>query len=177
MINFIATDEPPEAVRLMVKVYACLLLAGFALVPAYLIGYLYFFQDPTLLFENHLFHIFAITAATLAGLFVTYVTWRCYQSSGEPLLRWMTLGFLGFVVIYALHGAFTGLAHHNIWLFLLYGPASRLVMSILLLIGMLSYHSPPDAADQRIKARPWLTWIGLFLLVDVAVAYLSLIHI
>jgi len=173
MSNLIATDESPEAVRLMVKVYACLLLAGFALVPAYLIGYLYFFQDPTLLFENHLFHIFAITAATLAGLFVTYVTWRCYQSSGEPLLRWMTLGFLGFVVIYALHGAFTGLAHHNIWLFLLYGPASRLVMSILLLIGMLSYHRSPDAADQRMKARPWLTWIGLFLVVDVAVAYVA----
>ncbi|MFL8991287.1 diguanylate cyclase [Pseudomonas sp. QLc11A] len=173
MSNFIATDEPPEAVRLMVKVYACLLLAGFALVPACLIGYLYFFQDSTLLFENHLFHIIAITAATLAGLFVTYVTWRCYQSSGEPLLRWMTLGFLGFVVIYALHGAFTGLAHHNIWLFLLYGPASRLVMSVLLLVAMLSYHRPPDAADQRMTARPWLIWIGLFLLVDVAVAYVA----
>ncbi|MGZ9738400.1 GGDEF domain-containing protein [Pseudomonas sp. GNP012] len=173
MSNFIATDEPPEAVRLMVKVYACLLLAGFALVPAYLIGYLHYFQDSTLLFENHLFHIIAITAATLAGLFVTYVTWRCYQSSGEPLLRWMTLGFLGFVVIYALHGAFTGLAHHNIWLFLLYGPASRLVMSVLLLVAMLSYHRPPDAADQRMTARPWLTWIGLFLLVDVAVAYVA----
>jgi diguanylate cyclase (GGDEF)-like protein len=150
-----------------------LLLAGFAFVPAYLIGYLYFFQDPTLIFENHLFHIIAITAATLEGLFVTYVTWRCYQSSGDPLLRWMTLGFLGFVLIYALHGAFTGLAHHNIWLFLLYGPASRLVMSILLLVGMLSYHRPPDAADQRTKARPWLIWIGLFLLVDVAVAYVA----
>ncbi|QVW25841.1 GGDEF domain-containing protein [Pseudomonas hormoni] len=173
MSNLIATGEPPEAVRLMVKVYAYLLLAGFAFVPAYLIGYLYFFQDPTLIFENHLFHIFAITAATLAGLFVTYVTWRCYQSSGDPLLRWMTLGFLGFVVIYALHGAFTGLAHHNIWLFLLYGPASRLVMSVLLLVGMLSYHRPPDAADQRMKARQWLTWIGLFLLVDVAVAYVA----
>jgi diguanylate cyclase (GGDEF)-like protein len=173
MSNLIATGEPPEAVRLIVKIYAYLLLAGFALVPAYLIGYLYFFQDPSLTFENHLFHIVAITTATLAGLFVTYVTWRCYQSSGDPLLRWMTLGFLGFVLIYALHGAFTGLAHHNIWLFLLYGPASRLVMSILLLVGMLSYHRPPDVADQRMKARPWLTWIGLFLLVDVAVAYVA----
>ncbi|MHC8362410.1 sensor domain-containing diguanylate cyclase [Pseudomonas sp. LS2P72] len=173
MSNLIASGEPPEAVRLMVKVYAYLLLAGFAFVPAYLIGYLYVFQDPTLIFENHLFHIFAITAATLAGLFVTYVTWRCYQSSGDPLLRWMTLGFLGFVLIYALHGAFTGQAHHNIWLFLLYGPASRLVMSILLLVGMLSYHRPPDAADQRNKVRPWLIWIGLFLLVDVVVAYVA----
>jgi diguanylate cyclase (GGDEF)-like protein len=173
MSNLIATDEPPEAVRLMIRVYAYLLLAGFAFVPAYLIGYLYFFQDPTLLFENHLFHIIAITTATLAGLFVTYVTWRCYQSSGDPLLRWMTLGLLGFVLIYALHGAFTGQAHHNIWLFLLYGPASRLVMSILLLVAMLSYHRPPDTADQRLKARPWLSWIGLFLLVDVAVAYVA----
>lgn len=173
MSNLIATGEPPEAVRLMVKIYAYLLLVGFAFVPAYLIGYLYFFQDPSLIFENHLIHIIAITTATLAGLFVTYVTWRCYQSSGDPLLRWMTLGFLGFVLIYALHGVFTGQAHHNIWLFLLYGPASRLVMSILLLVGMLSYHRPPDVADQRMKARPWLTWIGLFLLVDVAVAYVA----
>ncbi|MFJ2362426.1 GGDEF domain-containing protein [Pseudomonas sp. NPDC087697] len=173
MSNFIATGEPPEAVRLIIKVYASLLLAGFAFIPAYLIGYLFFFQDPTLIFEDHAFHIIAITAATLEGLFVTYVTWRCYQSSGEPLLRWMTLGFLGFVLIYALHGAFTGLAHHNIWLFLLYGPASRLVMAILLLVGMLSYHRPPDAADQRMKPRPWLTWIGLFLLVDLAVAYIA----
>lgn len=173
MNNITAAGEPPEAVRLIVKVYACLLLAGFAFGPAYLIGYLFFFQDPTLLFENHAFHIIAITAATLEGLFVTYVTWCCYQSSGEPLLRWMTLGFLGFVLIYALHGAFTGLAHHNIWLFLLYGPASRLVMAVLLLVGMLSYHRPPDAPDQRTKLRPWLTWIGLFLLVDLAVAYVA----
>ncbi|RON09738.1 GGDEF domain-containing protein [Pseudomonas brassicacearum] len=173
MSNIIATGEPPEAIRLIIKVYASLLLAGFAFIPAYLIGYLFFFQDPTLIFENHAFHIIAITAATLEGLFVTYVTWRCYQSSGEPLLRWMTLGFLGFVLIYALHGAFTGLAHHNLWLFLLYGPASRLVMAILLLVGILSYHRPPDAADQRMKPRPWLTWIGLFLLVDLAVAYVA----
>lgn len=173
MSNNIASSESPEAVRLIVKVYASLLLAGFAFIPAYLIGYLFFFQDPTLIFENHAFHIIAITAATLEGLFVTYVTWRCYQSSGEPLLRWMTLGFVGFVLIYALHGAFTGLAHHNIWLFLLYGPASRLVMAILLSVGILSYHRPPDAADQRMKSRPWLTWIGLFLLVDLAVAYIA----
>jgi len=173
MSNFIVTGERPEAIHLIIKFYACLLLAGFAFVPAYLIGYLYFFQDPTLLFENHTFHIIAITAATLEGLFVTYVTWCCYQSSGDPLLRWMTLGFLGFVMIYALHGAFTGLAHSNMWLFLLYGPASRLVMAILLLVGMLSYHQSPDAADQRTELHPWLIWIGLFLLADLAVAYVA----
>jgi diguanylate cyclase (GGDEF)-like protein len=173
MSAVIVADEPPRAVRLATKIYARLLLVGFALIPAYLIAYVFFFQDPALKFENHTFHEIAIAAATLAGLFVTYVTWRCYRSSGEPLLRWMTLGFLGFVLIYALHGAFTGLAHHNIWLFLLYGPASRLVMAILLLVGLLSYHRPPDAVDRRIKPRPWLTWIGLFVLVDLAVAYVA----
>src|SRR5260370_11484128 len=173
MSAVIVADEPPRAIRLVTTVYARLLLAGFALVPAYLIAYLYFFQDPALKFENHAFHEMAIAAATLEGLFVTYVTWRCYLSSGEPLLRWMTLGFLGFVLVYTLHGAFTGLAHHNIWLFLLYGPASRLVMAILLLVALLSYDRPPDAADRRMKPRAWLTWIGLFLLVDLAVAYVA----
>jgi diguanylate cyclase (GGDEF)-like protein len=173
MSAVIAAAEPHRPIQFITTVYARLLLAGFALVPAYLIAYLYFFQDPTLTFENHAFHKMAIAAATLEGLFVTYVTWCCYRSSGEPLLRWMTLGFLGFVLVYALHGAFTGLAHHNMWLFLLYGPASRLVMAVLLFVALLSYDRPPDAVDRRMKPRAWMTWIGLFLLVDLAVAYVA----
>jgi two-component system, cell cycle response regulator len=169
----VIADEPPAAVRFITKIYARALLAGFALVPAYLIAYLYFFQDPSLRFEDHGFHEVAIAAATLEGLFVTYVTWRCYLSSGEPLLRWLTLGFFGFVLVYALHGAFTGLAHHDIWLFLLYGPASRLLMSVLLLAGLLSYHRPPDDTGRRSDARSWSKWIAFFLLVDVAVAAIA----
>ena len=172
MSTNIAVYEP-TALRLVTQAYASLLLIGFALMPAQFIAYLYFFQDPTLRFEDHLFHEIAIGVATLEGLFVTYVTWRCYQSSGEPLLRWLTLGFLGFVLVYALHGVFTWMAHHNIWLFLLYGPASRLVMSILLLVGLLSYNRPPDDVEKRSNARPWQMWVGLFLLVDVAVAWVA----
>ncbi|MGB8840207.1 MAG: response regulator [Aliidongia sp.] len=158
------------ATRLVTKIYAGCLLAAFALIPAYLISYLFVFQDPTLIFEDHLFHEIAIAAATLEGLFVTYVTWRCYQSSGEPLLGWLTLGFLGFAIIYTPHGAFTGLAHHNIWLFLLYGPASRLTMAVLLFLGMLSYRRPADEPAKRSSAKLWLAWIALFVLVDLAVA-------
>ena len=142
MSTTISIEEPPRIIGIVTKVYSGLLLIGFALIPAYLIAYLAFFQDPSLKFENHAFHEIAIAAATFEGLFVTYVTWRCYLSSGEPLLRWLTLGFLGFVLVYALHGAFTGMAHHNIWLFLLYGPASRLVMSVLLLVSRASLVSP-----------------------------------
>ncbi|QDQ28229.1 GGDEF domain-containing protein [Chitinimonas arctica] len=162
--------SPTQAIRFVTESYVRMVLAGFALAPASLIAYLFFFQNPALKFEHHAFHIVAIAVATWAGLFVTYVTWRCYRASGEPLLRWMTLGFLGFALIYALHGAFTGFADHNIWLFILYGPASRLVMALLLLVALLSYGSTPDAVDRRTKTRPWLTWIGLFLLVDVVVA-------
>ena len=169
----IAVYEPPAALRIVTQVYAGFLLIAFALLPAQIIAYLYFFQDPTLKFEDHLFHEIAIAVATLEGLFVTYVTWRCYKSSGEPLLRWLTLGFLGFVLIYALHGAFTGMAHHNIWLFLLYGPASRLAMSILLFVGLLSYRRLPDDVEERSNPRTWLMWIALFLAVDLAVAWIA----
>jgi diguanylate cyclase (GGDEF)-like protein len=169
----IAVYEPPVALRLVTQAYASLLLIAFALTPALFIAYLHFYQDPTLKFEDHLFHEIAIAVATLEGLFVAYVTWLCYKSSGEPLLRWLTLGFLGFVLVYAPHGVLTGMAHHNIWLFLLYGPASRLAMSILLFVGLLSYNRPPDDAEKRSNARPWLSWIGLFLMVDVAVACIA----
>src|ERR1700687_4144728 len=169
----IAVYEPPTALQLVTQAYVSLLRIAFALMPALLIAYLYFYQDPTLRFENHLFHEIAIAVATLEGLFVTYVTWRCYQSSGEPLLRWLTLGFLGFVLIYALHGAFTGMAHHNIWLFLLYGPASRLVMSVLVVVGLLSYTQPPDPVSRRVGSRYWLAWVAAFLAVDLLVALLA----
>jgi diguanylate cyclase (GGDEF)-like protein len=173
MSTKIEVYEPPSALGLITQAYASLLLIAFALMPVQFIAYLYFYQDPTLKFENHPFHEIAIAVAALEGLFVSYVTWCCYRSSGEPLLRWMTLGFLGFVLIYSLHGAFTGMAHHNIWLFLLYGPASRLVMSILLFAGLLSYNRQPDAAEKRSNPRAWQMWIGVFLMVDLAVAWIA----
>ena len=173
MSTTLSIEEPRRFIEIVTRVYSGFLLIGFALIPAYLIAYLAFFQNPNLKFEDHAFHEIAIAAATLEGLFVTYVTWRCYLSSGEPLLRWLTLGFLGFVLVYALHGVFTGMAHHNIWLFLLYGPASRLVMSVLLLIGLLSYNCAPDAVERRTNPRPWLTWIIAFVLIDLAVGLLA----
>ncbi|AOK15086.1 diguanylate cyclase [Burkholderia cepacia] len=172
-LHVAANETSGQVVQSITRGYARLLLIGFALVPLYLIAYLYFFQDPSLRFENHAFHELAIAAATLEGVFVTYVCWRCYRLSGEPLLRWLTLGFLGFSVIYALHGLFTGMAHHNIWLFLLYGPASRLTMSILVLVGQLAYSRAADSEATRTDRRVWAAWIALFVLIDVAVAVIA----
>jgi hypothetical protein len=65
-MNIDIREAPPSIWRLL-KVYTQLLLIAFALVPACLIAYLYFAQDPTLKFENHVFHEIAIAAATLEG--------------------------------------------------------------------------------------------------------------
>jgi diguanylate cyclase (GGDEF)-like protein len=165
--------DPPLAVRRVTRWYASFLRVAFALLPAYLIAYLFYFQDPRLVFENHLFHEVAIAAATLEGLFVSYVTWQCYRLSGEPILRWMTLGFTGFVIIYVLHGLFTPLAHHNMWLFLLYGPASRLVMAILLFVALLSYGAKVDPVERRTDRLMWGTWFGVFVVIDLLVAVLA----
>jgi hypothetical protein len=62
-----AAGEPPRVVSAAAKLYAKCLLVAFALLPAYLIGYLWFFSDPRVVFENHVFHEFAIAAATLEG--------------------------------------------------------------------------------------------------------------
>lgn len=166
-------DDTPQSVRRITGWYANFLLAAFALLPAYLIAYLYYFQDPHLLFESHSFHEFAIAAATLEGAFVSYVAWRCYCLSGEPILRWMTLGFTGFVLIYALHGAFTPLADQHMWLFLLYGPASRFVMSVLLFIGLLSYEASADSVERRADRWLWGMWFVAFIVIDLLVAVLA----
>jgi two-component system cell cycle response regulator len=169
--TLIAGYELPSVLRLIMQNYVRLLLVSFALVPALSIAYLYFYQDALLKFENHSFHEIAIAVAILEGLFVSNAAWRCYQSSGEPILRWLTLSFLSFVLIYAPHGAFTGLAHHNIWLFLLYGPASRFAMALLLFVGLLSYRQP--TSYHKAGVRGWLLWIAAFLLADVAVALVA----
>ncbi|MGF6988290.1 hypothetical protein QFZ99_007854 [Paraburkholderia atlantica] len=69
----VQTDKQRSFVRFITRSYAQLVFVAFALVPAYLIGYLYFFQNPGLKFENYPFHEIAITGATFVGLFVAYL--------------------------------------------------------------------------------------------------------
>ncbi|MDW3687716.1 hypothetical protein RA280_39475 [Cupriavidus sp. CV2] len=48
-MNVSATiDEQGAIIRLVTKTYARFLVLIFALVPAYLVAYLFFFQDPAL---------------------------------------------------------------------------------------------------------------------------------
>ena len=92
------------------RTFQALLRLGLALVPFVAITYLQLFQDPTLTFRSHGVHELAIAVSTLLSGFITYVTWVCYRSSGEVFLRWLVLGLLGFTLLYALHGLFTGVS-------------------------------------------------------------------
>src|ERR1700722_3335192 len=81
----IEPERRASAISRVIETYARLLLAGFALIPAALIGYLFVFQDPARRFEDHAFHVIAIAVATLEGLFVCYLPWGCYRGSGTFL--------------------------------------------------------------------------------------------
>ncbi len=168
------TVEFRTTLRTPVTWYARTLVAVFALAPVFVIFYLRRFVAPNLLFEHQTFHIVAIAIAILSSAFVTGVAWRCYVYSGEPFLRWLTVALLAFTVIYAFHGVMTPYADRHLWLFILYGPASRLVMAACLLTGMLVHGRLPDGPQKRVSRRYWGAWIVLFLGLDILIGVLAL---
>jgi hypothetical protein len=168
-----AIQIPVRRTEGIARLYLLALIATFALMPMGLILYLDRFQISSLLFMNHTFHLIAIAVATIDGLFVSYVSWRCYRNSGEPFVRWLTLGVLGFTVIYAPHGFFTPWAHDNPWLFILYGPVSRLAIATCLFIAILVHGKPAHPPRVREASGPWWAWLGAFIAIDVAVALLA----
>lgn len=160
-------------VTTLAKRYAQLVLVVVGLIPAAAIAYLYLFQNPELRFEHHTFHEFAIGISLLQSGFIAYVAWRCYLHAGEPFLRWLTLGFLGFTAVYFLHGAFTRLAHDNLALFILYGPAARLTMAACLLAGLIAQGKPAHSVAQRSQRRFWVIGICAFVAIDIVVFLLA----
>jgi len=145
------------------------------LIPLVVVGYIYFFQDPFLLFVDHEFHEIAIGIAIIQSGFIAYVTWRCYISSGEPLMRWLTLSFLGYTLIYGFHGILTPLSDNHMSLFQIYGPVSRLTLSICLIAGLLSYGRDCHPQINRTRGKFWLGWIVFFLTIDIVIACIQLI--
>jgi diguanylate cyclase (GGDEF)-like protein len=146
-----------------------LLVLVVALVPLLAIAYLELFQDPSLRIINLPFHELAIAVAIAEGTFITYVTWRCYLSSGEPFLRWLTLSFLSFTLIYAPHGIFTRMADDHLWLFLFFGPVSRFAMAACIFIGLRAYGKPADAPETRHNPGFWGGCIAFFLAIDLII--------
>lgn len=166
-------DAHPLGVKL-VRAYQAGLLLFMALLPLSAILYIDQFQDPALAFHNHLFHEIAIGVATLLSAAITLVAGLCYRDSGEPLLRWLTLGLLAFTIMYAPHGLLTRFAVDNPALFLLFGPASRMLLAGLLLIGLLLAQGPVHSPEKRLAMKFWLPWIGLILAATSGIAAVAL---
>lgn len=156
-----------------VRLYKWSLQALFGFIPALAIVYVWLFSDPTTRLESHAIHEVAIAIAIATSSFIAYITWRCYQHSREPFLRWLTLGFLGFTLVYLPHGLLTRTADHNIFLFLLYGPASRLVMMSCFIVGLFHYGTQRDTREENSERRFWLFSVSLFLAIDLLVAGLA----
>lgn len=165
----------PESRMLLrlTALYKGALEVGFALVPLLLVGYLHFFQSPPLVFHDHLIHEIAIGLSMLLALFAGWVAWRCFRASGEPALRYVVLAFVGFALVYAPHGALTRMDEHNIWLFLLFGPASRVVMTAFLLEALLRYGEAPEPSSRRRDPVIWIGWLSVVLVMGAAVAGLA----
>jgi two-component system, cell cycle response regulator len=163
-----------DAILPLTRLYEQLLVVLVALLPCVAIGYIYFAQDPSLRYSDHNFHEVAIAVAILLSGFVSYVTWRCYATSGEPLLRWATLSVLSFTLIYSLHGLLTPFSSNHLFLFLFYGPVARLIMAAFLLAGLLVYGNTPHPQPERISSRPWFTWFAVFIVIDIFIAWIAL---
>jgi PAS domain S-box-containing protein len=152
--------------QLVARVLQLLQLTVFTL-PALPLLYLQYWQNPTLRLVNYGFHEGVFFLAVFEGAGISYVSWLCYMRSGNVMLRRMTQAFIGFTVVYSLHGIFTPIADHNTPLFLLYGPFSRLTLGGCLLMAMLSLQQPDDTVVERVSVRQWLRWL-LYLLGVVA---------
>ncbi|WP_172822830.1 GGDEF domain-containing protein [Paramagnetospirillum marisnigri] len=122
-----------------------------------IVGILYIreFTSPSLVFKSFPMHEFAMAVATVEGGFVTFIAYLCYRDSREPFLRWLTLGFGSFTILYAPHGPLTVLADSCLRLFLIFGPASRLAMAIFLLAAVLAFGR---ASSQQDRSQPGWGW-------------------
>ncbi len=156
------------------RLYEKMLAAGAALLPLFAIGYLATYSALSeICIENHPFHEGAIGVSILLSGFVTYVSWRSYRESGEVFLRWVTAGFLVLTLIYAPHGFLTRTAQSNVWLFILYGPVSRLAMMVCLMFGLLQYGKPPEDPAAVSRSGFWQRLAWLCAAVDVIVAVVA----
>ncbi len=128
------------------EIYQVGLTLLFALSPAMAVAYVHFNASADEILVAHRMHEVAIATAVGLALFLAHLAWRCHRDSGEALTRHLAFAFLGFAVLYAPHGILTFAAHDRPPLFLLWGPASRLVMAAYVLRGLLAPRNRPAQA-------------------------------
>ena len=140
------------------------------LIPVALIAYLSVYIDPSLVFKDFLFHEIVIGIAVLWSGSIAYVSYQCYLSKNEVFLRYMALGFIGQTIVYSMHGILTRTAEGIPILFILYGPASRIILAAFLLLALLKY----TVTDRnKMASKWWVSWTVLFILLLPLVALLA----
>ncbi|MGQ4277397.1 GGDEF domain-containing protein [Pseudidiomarina sp. E22-M8] len=159
--------------RALVKSYGIfiLLLLGFA--PAFVIAYLYFFHGNDYYFEHHLVHEIAISFSILQSAFIAYVTYLCFRKTQELFLLFLTLAFLGFTIVYAMHGVFTRLSQEHLMVFILYGPGSRFVMACFLLAGLIYYGRTSTPLSMVKRPFYWFVWAVIFVILNLSLYQLA----
>jgi signal transduction histidine kinase len=130
--------------------------ASFVVAPLLAVLYLWVHQVPPLMYKDVPFHELAVGFASVMGLGIAAIALRCHADTGERFALYLGLGLGGFSILYGFHGAFTRVEFCGPWLFLLYGPASRLVLAACLVIGLMVYDTPPLTTGARLSRRPWL---------------------
>lgn len=129
------------------------------------------------------FHKAAILFAELLSAFIAYAAYLSFKNSRSDFLRYVSLGYIGFVTIYAFHGILTDHSTHNLAQFIIFGPISRLIMSGYLFFGLSRLQVLPEEAVTTPKNLFWPHFLLFFGIVAFAAFYthtsgsVPLIHI
>lgn len=129
------------------------------------------------------FHKAAILFAELLSAFIAYAAYLSFKNSRSDFLRYVSLGYIGFVTIYAFHGILTDHSTHNLAQFIIFGPISRLIMSGYLFFGLSRLQVLPEEAVTTPKNLFWPHFLLFFGIVAIAAIYthtsgsVPLIHI
>lgn len=146
------------------SLFKSLTICWLTLFPATGIFYLVNYETPDK-FPLLFFHKTAILFAELLSAFIAYVAYRSFQNSRSDFLRYVTLGYIGFTVIYSFHGLLTDHSPENLAQFIIFGPLSRLVMSAYL---FLSLSHLKVLQEEVIALRKNLFWPHILLFIGIA---------
>lgn len=117
------------------SVFKVLTFAWLTFFPLTGIMYLFYIDSPEK-FPMFAFHKAAILFAELLSAFIAYAAYLSFKNSRSDFLRYVSLGYIGFVTIYGFHGILTDQSSHNLAQFIIFGPISRLIMSGYLFLGL-----------------------------------------
>lgn len=168
-----ANTKPGDRfLRQFVGVYITLLALTVVFAPSALTLYLFYYPTSPDIWVAHHFHEVVIGVAVALSALICLVTFKCFLLARKQFQFWLLLGLIAFTVIYAPHGFLTSAAHDNIWLFILYGPISRVVMAGCFLVATLQ-HGREVRLGNRLIVTLLFIWVAICIAIATATAVLA----